>query len=47
LASFSKPRVTEEQRLERELAEAETTGPRSLTPTAESGEVPEMPVAAE
>ena len=48
LAGFSRPRVAEEQRLARELAEAGAR-PARLTPTAdESGEVvPALPEAAE
>jgi HAE1 family hydrophobic/amphiphilic exporter-1 len=47
LARFSKPRAAEEERLARELAEAEARPP-SLEPTAEeSGEIPELPAAAE
>ncbi len=51
LARFSKPRIAEEQRLERELAEA--GGPRGFAPTPEElGEAPvaepePVPVAAE
>jgi len=46
LARFSKPRVAEEQRLERELKHAETIGGHDLAPTAEeAGE--ELPAAAE
>jgi HAE1 family hydrophobic/amphiphilic exporter-1 len=46
LARLSKPRIAEEQRLERELAEA--GGPRSFKPTPqEEGELPELPAAAE
>ena len=48
LAGFSKPRIAEEQRLTRELDEAETAAPRSLTPTAEeAGELRDLPAAAE
>jgi HAE1 family hydrophobic/amphiphilic exporter-1 len=47
LARFSKPRAAEEARLARELAEAEARPP-SLEPTAEeTGEMPELPAAAE
>jgi HAE1 family hydrophobic/amphiphilic exporter-1 len=47
LARFSKPRVAEEQRLERELAAA-GAGPRGLEPTREElGEARGMPLAAE
>jgi HAE1 family hydrophobic/amphiphilic exporter-1 len=47
LARFSKPRAAEEARLARELAEAEARPP-SLEPTAEeTGEIPELPAAAE
>ena len=47
LARFSKPRVAEEQRLERELDEAHASG-RGLAPTAEEeGEVAAFPAAAE
>jgi HAE1 family hydrophobic/amphiphilic exporter-1 len=47
LARFSKPRAAEEERLARELAEAEARPP-SLEPTAEeTGEMPELPAAAE
>ena len=47
LAGFSKPRITEQQRLEREL-EAAARAPRGLEPTAEElGEAPAYPVAAE
>ncbi|MEJ0012300.1 MAG: efflux RND transporter permease subunit [Bauldia sp.] len=46
LARLSKPRVAEEQRLERELEEA--GGPREFKPTPEEeGELPELPAAAE
>jgi HAE1 family hydrophobic/amphiphilic exporter-1 len=46
LARFSKPRVAEEERLRRELAEA--GGPRGFTPTAEEeGDLGELPAAAE
>ncbi len=46
LARFSRPRAAEEQRLERELDEAD--GPRGMTPTAEElGEVAPAPVPAE
>jgi HAE1 family hydrophobic/amphiphilic exporter-1 len=46
LARFSKPRVAEEQRLARELAEA--GGPRGMKPTPEElGEARPVPVAAE
>jgi HAE1 family hydrophobic/amphiphilic exporter-1 len=47
LARFSKPRVTEERRLQRELAEAGDT-PRGLRPTSEElGEERRLPAAAE
>lgn len=47
LARFSKPRIAEEQRLERELAEA-GSAPRGYRPTAdETGEAPVLPIAAE
>ncbi len=47
LARFSKPRIAEEQRLERELEEAHAMN-AGLTPTAEEeGEAPAFPAAAE
>ncbi|HET7717612.1 MAG TPA: efflux RND transporter permease subunit [Bauldia sp.] len=46
LARFSRPRAAEEQRLERELSEAD--GPRGMTPTAEElGEVASARIPAE
>jgi HAE1 family hydrophobic/amphiphilic exporter-1 len=47
LARFSKPRIAEQQRLEKELAEAGDTV-RGFEPTAEeAGEIPPMREAAE
>jgi HAE1 family hydrophobic/amphiphilic exporter-1 len=46
LARFSKPRIAEEKRLERELAEAGGKGEFHPTPE-ETGEVAELPAAAE
>jgi HAE1 family hydrophobic/amphiphilic exporter-1 len=46
LARFSKPRIAEEQRLERELAEAHNTATLAPTPE-EEGEVTPFPAAAE
>jgi HAE1 family hydrophobic/amphiphilic exporter-1 len=47
LARFSKPRIAETERLERELAEA-GSAPRGYRPTAdETGEAPVLPIAAE
>jgi HAE1 family hydrophobic/amphiphilic exporter-1 len=47
LARFSKPRIAEEQRLERELREA-GAAPGTFRPTAgEIGELPDLPAAAE
>jgi HAE1 family hydrophobic/amphiphilic exporter-1 len=46
LARFSKPRIAEEQRLERELDEA--GGRREFTPTPEeTGDIAALPAAAE
>jgi hydrophobic/amphiphilic exporter-1 (mainly G- bacteria), HAE1 family len=48
LAGFSKPRIAEEQRLERELSAAESSGPRSQTSLApETGDITDLPAAAE
>jgi HAE1 family hydrophobic/amphiphilic exporter-1 len=47
LAPFSKPRIAEQQRLDRELAAA-GSAPRGFQPTAEElGEAAELPIAAE
>ncbi len=48
LARFSKPRIAEERRLERELAEAEAIAPRGLTPSGhDRADIAELPAAAE